>query len=254
VFSYRPGHLAAPVQLESFMAAEQTLVQFRAMPEQESGLKWWLRYVIVPMIGGGGAIAIIVAMISRPVDHPPLVHYDPPSATGGRLLTPATTSPSDNAGNNTSPSQSLSSSPAGAYKPVQDPDPSTVIKAPSSSTLADPDQSPGSSNTSPILYAESDKGRKSTTELVISQNEPFAVKWQFKGLPTNAKVYLQITGTDDNDDHDFLNGFEVQAVGELKDAGGKTKKIKYSFVKELDGHRTGLGYVYVIVMKNPTDC
>ncbi len=34
------------------------------MPEIESGLKWWMRYVIVPMIGGGGIIAIVVAVIA----------------------------------------------------------------------------------------------------------------------------------------------------------------------------------------------
>lgn len=33
--------------------------------EQEHGLKWWLRYVIVPVIGGGGIVAIIVAFIAK---------------------------------------------------------------------------------------------------------------------------------------------------------------------------------------------
>jgi hypothetical protein len=32
----------------------------------ETGLKWWLRYVFVPLIGGGGIIAIIAALISQP--------------------------------------------------------------------------------------------------------------------------------------------------------------------------------------------
>jgi hypothetical protein len=36
----------------------------RAMAD-ESGLKWWVRYVIVPIIGGGGVIAIVVAVIER---------------------------------------------------------------------------------------------------------------------------------------------------------------------------------------------
>jgi hypothetical protein len=34
--------------------------------DRETGLKWWLRYVVVPLIGGGGVIAIIVALIGRP--------------------------------------------------------------------------------------------------------------------------------------------------------------------------------------------
>lgn len=33
--------------------------------EQERGFKWWLRYVIVPIIGSGGIIAIIVAVITN---------------------------------------------------------------------------------------------------------------------------------------------------------------------------------------------
>src|SRR6266849_10345534 len=37
------------------------------MPEDtESGFKWWMRYVIVPIIGGGGIIAIVVAIVERP--------------------------------------------------------------------------------------------------------------------------------------------------------------------------------------------
>jgi hypothetical protein len=36
------------------------------MAEEEKGAKWWFRYVIVPIIGGGGAIAIITAMIEHP--------------------------------------------------------------------------------------------------------------------------------------------------------------------------------------------
>jgi len=31
---------------------------------QEQGLKWWIRYVIVPIIGSGGVIAIIVALLN----------------------------------------------------------------------------------------------------------------------------------------------------------------------------------------------
>ncbi len=34
------------------------------MSEVESGGKWWLRYVVVPLIGGGGIIAIIFGAIS----------------------------------------------------------------------------------------------------------------------------------------------------------------------------------------------
>ena len=32
---------------------------------EERGLYWWVRYVVVPIIGGGGVIAIIVAFIAR---------------------------------------------------------------------------------------------------------------------------------------------------------------------------------------------
>lgn len=36
------------------------------MGESEQGLKWWLRYVIVPLIGGGGLVAIVVAYLGLP--------------------------------------------------------------------------------------------------------------------------------------------------------------------------------------------
>lgn len=35
------------------------------MTKLESGYKWWIRYVIVPLIGGGGIIAIIVALLTQ---------------------------------------------------------------------------------------------------------------------------------------------------------------------------------------------
>ncbi|WP_152532174.1 hypothetical protein [Leptolyngbya sp. Heron Island J] len=34
--------------------------------DNEQGYKWWLRYVVVPLFGGGGVIAIIVALLTRP--------------------------------------------------------------------------------------------------------------------------------------------------------------------------------------------
>ncbi len=40
-------------------------------PQSEHGLKWWVRYVIVPVIGSGGVIAVIVALINRPPPTPP---------------------------------------------------------------------------------------------------------------------------------------------------------------------------------------
>jgi hypothetical protein len=37
-------------------------------PGKESGFKWWLRYVIVPLIGGGGLIGIFISFR----EHPPV--------------------------------------------------------------------------------------------------------------------------------------------------------------------------------------
>jgi hypothetical protein len=36
------------------------------MADGEHGYKWWVRYVLVPLIGGGGLIALVVAIINRP--------------------------------------------------------------------------------------------------------------------------------------------------------------------------------------------
>ena len=38
--------------------------------DTEQGYKWWIRYVVVPLIGGGGLIAIIVALLDRPTIPP----------------------------------------------------------------------------------------------------------------------------------------------------------------------------------------
>jgi len=40
------------------------------MADEEKGLKWWLRYVIVPLIGGGGIIAIVVSVLGRKAQIP----------------------------------------------------------------------------------------------------------------------------------------------------------------------------------------
>ena len=40
------------------------------MSELEKGLKWWLRYVIVPMLAGGGVLATLVAFLLRPPTQP----------------------------------------------------------------------------------------------------------------------------------------------------------------------------------------
>jgi hypothetical protein len=47
------------------------VVQSQAMAEEEKGAKWWFRYVIVPIIGGGGAIAVITAYIAKPSESTP---------------------------------------------------------------------------------------------------------------------------------------------------------------------------------------
>jgi hypothetical protein len=38
--------------------------------DTETGLKWWVRYVIVPLIAGGGLVAIIVALLKPADDRP----------------------------------------------------------------------------------------------------------------------------------------------------------------------------------------
>lgn len=55
------------------------------MPDSEDGLKWWIRHVIVPLIGGGGLVAIVVALINRPPS-PPVVG---PSAVAPQASVPS---------------------------------------------------------------------------------------------------------------------------------------------------------------------
>jgi hypothetical protein len=74
------------------------------MPDIEHGFKWWIRYVIVPLIGGGGAIAIVVAIINRPSPSPPQIVRGP-AYNEGRTSNPG--SPGPNA-----PAQETKSNPA----------------------------------------------------------------------------------------------------------------------------------------------
>ena len=36
------------------------------MPDTENGLRWWIRYVLVPLVGTGGIVAVIAAWVTRP--------------------------------------------------------------------------------------------------------------------------------------------------------------------------------------------
>lgn len=76
------------------------------MGDEEKGAKWWIRYVVVPLIGGGGIIAVVVALIPQhPSSNSPIINVvtpgtattspesdkpKPPSSTG---LIPSTKSP-----------------------------------------------------------------------------------------------------------------------------------------------------------------
>jgi hypothetical protein len=59
------------------------------MTDSEDGYKWWLRYIIVPLVGGGGLVALLVAVIDKP---------SPPS-----IVTPVTTPTSSSQTNAVAP-------------------------------------------------------------------------------------------------------------------------------------------------------
>ena len=42
------------------------------MADNEAGYKWWLRYIVAPLIGGGGIVAVVVALISIPPNEQPV--------------------------------------------------------------------------------------------------------------------------------------------------------------------------------------
>ena len=54
----------------------------------EAGMKWWVRYVVVPLIGSGGVIAFIAA-ITGPPTPPPEPVPAPPDTTITRPIEPA---------------------------------------------------------------------------------------------------------------------------------------------------------------------
>lgn len=59
------------------------------MAEVETGFKWWMRYVIVPVIGGGGLYALIVSFREHPVvEKPPVEHVQSHSVTQNQPASP----------------------------------------------------------------------------------------------------------------------------------------------------------------------
>ena len=49
------------------------------MADQDSGYKWWIRYVLVPMIGGGGIVGLIIAYMNLAHESPKLQPVAPTS-------------------------------------------------------------------------------------------------------------------------------------------------------------------------------
>jgi hypothetical protein len=58
------------------------------MSETEAGGKWWIRYVVVPLIGSGGIVAIVVALLNRPASS-----TETPGPAGKETKGSATASP-----------------------------------------------------------------------------------------------------------------------------------------------------------------
>ena len=69
----------------------------------EHGAKWWIRYVVIPLVGTGGVTAVVVGLLSRPsavvspmpaqaVPAAAAVGLSPASAAAATAVTPA---PSD---------------------------------------------------------------------------------------------------------------------------------------------------------------
>lgn len=86
------------------------------MAEGESGYKWWIRYVVVPLLGGGVVVALVTAYLSRPVP-----------TTAPNRPTPATASPR---GSKPPTPRSTQAGP--------DPQPTEVGSAKSAGTASDP--------------------------------------------------------------------------------------------------------------------
>ena len=64
----------------------------------DTGYKWWIRYVLVPLVGGGGVVALLVAAyINRPTPRepikPPVVTSTIPQAAPPRTPPAVTTAP-----------------------------------------------------------------------------------------------------------------------------------------------------------------
>lgn len=59
--------------------------------EKETGWKWWLRYIVVPLIGSGGVIAIVVAIIMRPVNNGPVLPNVGPTPVNTPIASPTST-------------------------------------------------------------------------------------------------------------------------------------------------------------------
>jgi hypothetical protein len=204
----------------------------------ETGIKWWMRYVIVPLIGGAGVFGIVIAYIDRP-----RTEAEKPSAPA--LTLPAAQEPFE-------PKKTEADKPqvpvrvAPTVRPTEaviTPQPRVESRA-ATSQEREPESIPEKkremqiqidpmSQPEPevVLILESDHGQKSNRELKLHYMDQLIVVWQVTGVPKEAGITLRMI------DADGLSLLDWPLFGE---SGRKTYNAESSgtyFIEEKYGER-----------------
>lgn len=197
------------------------------MPD-ETGLKWWIRFVIVPIIGGGGIIALIVAYGSRP-PRPPV---------------------------DGSPTKLLSATEGGTVA-VEEPPPETKTPAASSvmpeSRSAKPPAGMDSRGKSavnnvaparlepPVQFGafKKDGTKLPGDDLHLSQGIPFILKWKIKSEKVHGSLVLETGFEYPRDKSVGYEGAETYECGE------RDNTYVVALVDRIKGNDSALGLIRI---------
>lgn len=168
------------------------------MPNSDSGYKWWATNVLVPLVGGGGLVAIVVAYLGRPV--PPVTPAPESPAPAVAAGKPAAASPA-NAASATIPDAPPPAAPHPTHTDAP-PDPAVQVQTLASQWLD--------------AWARGD-----ADTVVTKASEPFLLKREFVLTRADLRArYSEIVGPDPANQSNRGSGFQsikVQKVADLFD-------------------------------------
>jgi len=183
------------------------------MADSETGAKWWLRYIVVPLLGGGSVIAIVVTSITQ--------HQKPRQDTPQQSAVSGSQSPQTGSVQPGSHSDQATES-ASAVKPTE--------------PLAVDGKSEASASTDFGLYDKESNDRLPGSLFHFPRGTAFYVRWKVKADTLQGTLVLRDSWSDRHQDipvknegsHEFRCNMPETMVNQLLDvtSDGNTLLIR----------------------------